>query len=284
MSLRLLRRPVPIRLPRRTPFSPQIRNSSSSSTNTSPRITRLLTRLPRFMHPYTRALLTAPVSHITAFLILHEITAFVPLVGLATGFHYMGLGERWLRRESIGEGGEGQRREGWFGKSVDEAVDRFGRYFGRKGWFGFEKVEKSSGRSTNAESSVEVASAVVMDTPPSISPVPSQTSQPNEPQSQAELQSSTSKRIENKFHPSERGTRILIEVATAYAITKALMPARILLSVWAAPWFARVVLGQLGRVGRMFGGGGGRRAAGGGMSGAAGTGATGGGVGSWKKG
>jgi hypothetical protein len=40
----------------------------------------------------------------------------------------------------------------------------------------------------------------------------------------------------------------LIEVATAYAITKVFLPARILLSVWATPWFARVVIGRVGGI------------------------------------
>ena len=45
---------------------------------------------------------------------------------------------------------------------------------------------------------------------------------------------------------SENGSRILVEIATAYAITKAILPARLLLSVWGTPWFARVVIGRLG--------------------------------------
>lgn len=43
------------------------------------------------------------------------------------------------------------------------------------------------------------------------------------------------------------GTRLVVEFATAYAITKALLPVRIAMSVWATPWFARSVLGPLGR-------------------------------------
>ena len=31
-------------------------------------------------------------------------------------------------------------------------------------------------------------------------------------------------------------------LATAYAITKALLPLRLILSVWATPWFARVAI------------------------------------------
>ena len=43
------------------------------------------------------------------------------------------------------------------------------------------------------------------------------------------------------------GTRVVLEVATAYAITKVLLPVRIIGSVWATPWFARRVLGAYSR-------------------------------------
>jgi hypothetical protein len=39
---------------------------------------------------------------------------------------------------------------------------------------------------------------------------------------------------------ASNGMRILVEVATAYAITKVFLPARILLSVWATPALARI--------------------------------------------
>ena len=41
---------------------------------------------------------------------------------------------------------------------------------------------------------------------------------------------------------SEGGVRLVIEFATAYAITKALLPLRLIGSVWATPWFAMVVV------------------------------------------
>lgn len=42
----------------------------------------ILRRVPRFLRPYTTQFITAPVSHVTAFVILHEITAVVPLIGI----------------------------------------------------------------------------------------------------------------------------------------------------------------------------------------------------------
>lgn len=47
----------------------------------------ILKRVPRFLRPYTTRFIGAPVSHVTAFLILHELTAIVPLVGFWYLFH-----------------------------------------------------------------------------------------------------------------------------------------------------------------------------------------------------
>lgn len=65
-------------------------------------------------------LLQAPVSHIVAFLVLHEITAIVPLFGLTAAFHYFD----WLP-PYISEG-----------KWVSQGVNKFGNYFRKKGWLG----------------------------------------------------------------------------------------------------------------------------------------------------
>lgn len=52
----------------------------------------------------------------------------------------------------------------------------------------------------------------------------------------------------------EGATRVLVEVGAAWAITKALLPLRLVLSVWGTPWFARwFVLPVTGRIGRLFG-------------------------------
>ena len=49
-------------------------DTSAISTPTSQsRIERFNRRLPKFLHKYTNALANAPLSHITSFLILHEL-------------------------------------------------------------------------------------------------------------------------------------------------------------------------------------------------------------------
>lgn len=42
----------------------------------------ILKRIPRIFRPYTTQFIHAPISHVTAFLILHELTAIVPLAGV----------------------------------------------------------------------------------------------------------------------------------------------------------------------------------------------------------
>lgn len=104
------------------------------------------------------------------------------------------------------------------GSAVSEGVQKFGRYFARKGWFGFDKKE-----SGNTAEEIE----------------------------EDERGMTAEERVEDVkkegWSVGESGSRILVEVATAYAITKVLLPGRVILSVWATPWFARNVLGGLGR-------------------------------------
>lgn len=95
----------------------------ASTKAPSSRVARIESRLPRFLQRYVQPLRNAPVSHITAFLILHELTAIVPLFGLAGVFHYTD----WLP-PYISEGA-------W----VKQGVDKFGRYLRKKGWLGDEE-------------------------------------------------------------------------------------------------------------------------------------------------
>lgn len=88
-------------------------------------------------------------------------------------------------------------------------------------------------------------------------------------------------RREKYWGGGEKGVRIVLELATAYAVTKVLLPVRIVGSVWLTPWFARwTVLPVKSWVGRFFGRKGGKVAGvvKDGSSGAAGTGAVAGGV------
>lgn len=123
------------------------------------------------------------MTHVTSFLILHEITAIVPLFGLVAAFHY----GNWMPDLASGSGGN---------NAFDEGTARFGRWLRKKGWVDESDV------SVVAEHEVTTAT--------------------------------TGK--------EGAGVRLVLEFATAYAITKALLPVRIAASAFATPWFARIIL------------------------------------------
>lgn len=184
----LLRPISPASSPRPRSFSTP--SPSSTTKDSHSRLRKLNDRLPYFLRSYTTPLLGAPVTHITSFLILHEITAIVPLFGLVGAFHYGNWTPDWC-----------------FGGAVDEGIQRFGGWLKKRGW-----VE---------EGDVSFA---------------------NDEVQSGELKS------------ERKGTTLVLEFATAYAVTKAFLPVRIAASVWATPCFARSVLAPLGKGARtLFG-------------------------------
>ena len=96
---------------------------------------------------------------------------------------------------------------GHFGSYVEDGVGRFERYFKRKGWFGFGQNEE------------ETTSSTTMTHP-----------------------DSKSENAVERWHNGDGRYKVLVEAALAYAITKALLPVRIIGSVWATPWFAGVLM------------------------------------------
>lgn len=152
------------------------------------RFDRLINRTPRFLRPALTSLRVAPISHVTAFFVLHEITAIVPLFGLAGAFHYL----HWLP-PYFTEGA-------W----VMDGVEKFGRYARKKGWIS-DKEEQSVEEEIAQGHAAEIEEGKTSD----------------------------------MFKRDQETTRWIVEFATAYAVVKALIPLRIVVSVWASPWFAR---------------------------------------------
>ncbi|RAK80389.1 uncharacterized protein BO72DRAFT_339048, partial [Aspergillus fijiensis CBS 313.89] len=157
------------------------------------RLQRFNDRLPPFLRTYTTPLLGAPATHVTSFLILHELTAIVPLFGLAAAFHY----GNWLPDLTASE-------------SFQQGTQRFQRWLRKKGW-------------VDADTQVDLVSL----------------------EGGGEL--TLSERVAGNSRSQTEGVRLVLEFATAYTVTKFLLPVRIAASVWATPWFARVVLGPLGK-------------------------------------
>lgn len=112
---------------------------------------------------------------------LHELTAIVPLFGLAGAFHY----GAWMP-DLASQTGETN--------AFDEGAARFGRWLRKKGWVNEADVKTVAEHETTGSKAVDRA-----------------------------------------------GVQLVLEFATAYAITKALLPARLAASVWATPWFASSV-------------------------------------------
>lgn len=157
------------------------------------------------MQGYAGRLRSAPLSHVVAFLVLHELTAVVPLLGLFGLFHYGGASAAPI----------GYMME-HYGAYVREGAARFERYFTRKGWFGFGREDgdgEAAARGIRGNDDGEGDAAVM-----------------------------------RRWEGSDGKYRIVVEVALAYAITKVLLPARIVVSLWATPWFA----GVMGRVRRLL--------------------------------
>ena len=159
------------------------------------RFDRFIERTPGFLRPTVTGLRYAPISHTIAFFFLHEFTAIVPLFGLAGAFHYC----HWLP-PYFAEGA-------W----IAAAVEKFARYFRKKGWITDKEereieVETTEGKARRFE------------------------------------EQKTAVSISGWFSNGENRTRWVVEFATAYAIVKVLLPARIFVSVWGAPWFARVAV------------------------------------------
>lgn len=183
----------------RSPCTRRYATEQASEGTSQTRIERFNRRLPKFLHKYTSALGHAPVTHITSFLLLHELTAVVPLFGLAGYFHYT----HWL--------------PSWFaeGTFVLSGVERFGRYFKRKGWIRSDEA---------AEAEREVQE------------LQNEEGAGNWSDGHDKIQL---RKVDKAWNISEGGVRLVVEFATAYAIVKALLIPRIMFSVWATPWFAK---------------------------------------------
>ncbi|KAK4203841.1 hypothetical protein QBC40DRAFT_193295 [Triangularia verruculosa] len=130
------RRPVHFRAPRprntstNTPIPPPPPPSAGAETKKFSRVEQILSKLPPSLQKYTTSLRSAPTTHVVAFLILHEITAIVPLFGLVGVFHY----GNWLPLDALGDN-----------QYLKEGVEMFARYFKKKGWLSEEEAEVQGG-------------------------------------------------------------------------------------------------------------------------------------------
>lgn len=110
--------------------------SPGSEPRARSRLGHLNRRLPHFLQRYTTPLLNAPLTHVTSFLILHEITAVVPLFALFGVFHYSG----WMPSFSVQRNGDGESDN--MTGAFDEGVRKFGKWLRKRGWVDEEGGEQ----------------------------------------------------------------------------------------------------------------------------------------------
>ncbi|KAL2754867.1 hypothetical protein ACRALDRAFT_1071499 [Sodiomyces alcalophilus JCM 7366] len=236
----------------RLPRPPRVQTTRRSSDVKTSRVDRILNRLPPRLQKYTTGLRRAPVSHIVAFLVLHEITAVVPLLALFALFHYTTIApldyvtDHWAAH-------------------VRDGAAKAERYFTRKGWFGFgrddnhkdDDARPSAGRDavgeehdhgTAATLSGALAAGAHAGETHSVKKgwtkdegVVTGGIAVTRTRATPETAKETRDVLE-QWRSDDAKYKVVVEVALAWAITKALLPARILVSVWGTPWFAAVMV------------------------------------------
>ncbi|KAL7412734.1 hypothetical protein BDY24DRAFT_409823 [Mrakia frigida] len=202
----------------------------------SPFQTRLLTRFP----PLGRLHLLAPSiplpSLVLSFAILHELTAFLPVIGIFFGLREIDGGRsvvqgmidlegrvrgRTRAQPPDGSGGGGIVEKGWVEGWLQEGERKVEWVGGRYGVLGFEKKEKAKGKEREVEDELVRAGGAGGES----------------------IKATTS--------AGDLGKGVAGDVANAlgaYMIVKALLPLRIAASVYLSPAFARALILPVHRV------------------------------------
>ncbi|GAA5931792.1 hypothetical protein JCM10213_005857 [Rhodosporidiobolus nylandii] len=205
----MLRSIAPFRAPLRRASWP-LRRLTSSSSPPPPSLSdtsRLAPYLSQLRQRYPNS---DPTSLTLSFLLLHELTALVPLVVLFGAFTAAGVGGgivRWTLAETEPSHGGGWRGtvRSWL-EEAEEKTERVGR---RYGLFGWEKETAAERGARREREKAEREQGVV--------------------------------RRERELNVG--GT--VADMAAAYLVVKALLPLRILVSLRLSPWLAN---GAVGRV------------------------------------
>lgn len=220
--------------------------TAEATEKTASRFDRILTRTSRYLPARLRAPLhgfrKAPVSHVASFLVLHELTAIIPLFGLTGAFYYLDIVPvEWVF--------------GWWAPYVQDEGTKVLRYFKKKGWFGLaagdargekEDMEKGEerlerelaereggkkkswfaflrkgGKGDKDEGEVEEAA-----------------------KSKARKAIEAARTVKGKvtWDNSEMGYKLGVQIVAAYAITKMLLVPRVAFSLWLTPSFARAMV------------------------------------------
>lgn len=204
-------------------------------------ITRTQRWLPKRFHAPLQNFRSAPGSHIVGFLLIHELTAIVPLFGLAAAFHYYDIVPagyvfgpwapyvqdgafkmlRYFRRKNFFGMGEEDAREGEqrFEDDLNREAEREGKGQVKGGVWALWGRIRGQNQKTDETSVEEVAE---------------------------EAKSKTRRAVELArekvtLRNTEAGYKIGVQLVAAYAIVKILLIPRIAFSLWVTPSFVRSV-------------------------------------------
>lgn len=195
--------------------------------------------MPSRLRPYLSRLRSAPFSHVAAFLVLHELTAIAPLFGLVYTFYRLDwVPTAWVLGPWAG----------W----AEEGLKRYVRYFRKKGWFGLGEGNEDDGVREGEERLEErLREEVRREEEKERKGQKSgrwfgrwrkQEDTDGDAPENAESKKATAwKKVRQAVtvDHTEKGYRIGVQIAAAYAITKMLLIPRIAFSLWATPWLAR---------------------------------------------
>ncbi|KAI0531551.1 hypothetical protein GGR58DRAFT_230242 [Xylaria digitata] len=239
------------------PPAPSTSNPSSTAPHTH-RISRILTSASRFLPKQLQSSLqnlrSAPFSHVGAFLVLHEITAILPIFGLTYAFYVLD----WVPTSWV---------LGPFAAWAEDGLKKYAPYFRRKHLFGLK--DKDEHGSADGEEALESQlreeverereregregkrrwfakfSRRTKDGDPVGDSAPTGSSGEITSEGQSRRTAAVWRKVKQAatVDNTEKGYKIGIQIAAAYAITKFLLVPRIALSLWLTPWLARGFVG-----------------------------------------
>jgi hypothetical protein len=228
--------------------------ASAPSLETQPdpaSIGRIQRLLPKRFHKHLAQFRSSPFSHITAFLVLHEITAIAPIIGLTTAFYYFDV----VPTEYV---------FGPWAGYASEAVGTWLKYARKKGWFGLGKADNREGEE-RLEREIKEDAARLRAERGEAEPTEKGGQRgimtrlafwrrgKSEEEALVEADKDVKQRSMAKkavdvvrekvtWNNTEKGYKISVQLVAAYAITKMLLYPRLAFSLWLTPSFARVMV------------------------------------------
>ncbi|KAI2643348.1 hypothetical protein GGS21DRAFT_485863 [Xylaria nigripes] len=202
-----------------SPSDPASDTPTTAQTNRISRILDTTSRyLPKRLQTSLQNLRSAPFSHVCAFLILHEVTAIIPVLGLTYTFYTLD----WTPTSWI-KGSENKEKQD--GKLRQEAKRDEGRD-GNAPWIAGSARQGGTDAATGDSTSTLLAEEVI-----------------DTATGKASIVASEGANGPTKVERNRKFNQYAAQMAAAYAITKFLLVPRIALSLWLTPWLARGLVG-----------------------------------------